>query len=92
MKNGTLSDRKASVTFGIPRSTIQNKMKENHPGKVGRKPVFTEIEEVSTTRVVQMCSWGLPLDMLDLRLLIKSYLTKRGGTVSCFKNNIPEEY
>ena len=38
-----------------------------------------------------MYSRRFPLDMLDLRLPIKSYLTKKGRTVPYFKSNIPVE-
>ena len=66
---------------------IQNKMKYNHLGKEERKPVFADFEkDVFTKRVDHICSWRFPLDMLDLRLLIKSYLTKTGQTVSYFNN------
>ena len=61
-------------------------------GKVGRKPVLTVIEEdVFTTGVEHICSWGFPLDMLDpILLLIKRYLTKRQRTVPYFNNTLVE--
>ena len=61
VKHETLSNRNASTVFGIPRSTSQSKMIQNHIGKVGRWPVLTNIKvEVVPTRVE---FW---LDILDL--------------------------
>ena len=54
LKNGMLSKRKASTVYEIPRSTIQNKMKWNHMGQVGRKPVFTDIDEDVFTTCVEL--------------------------------------
>ena len=45
----------------MPIKKTENKMKQNHMGKVGRKPVLTVIEEdVFTTGVEHICSWGFP--------------------------------
>ena len=44
-------------SYGVPRPPVQNKMKQNHMGKVGRKPVFTVIEDdVFTIGVEHICS------------------------------------
>ena len=67
-----LSERNASTICGIPRSTIQNKMKQKTLGKVELKLVFTDSKHI--------CSCKFPLDMLDLRLLIKGRFTKSGST------------
>ena len=40
-----------------------------------------------------MCScalpYGMPLEFLDIKLIVKSYLSKMGREVKKFKNNIP---
>nr|CAH7727746.1 unnamed protein product [Callosobruchus chinensis] len=36
-----------------------------------------------------MCEYGFPLNELDLRYIVKTYLTRQGRTVQCFCNNVP---
>ena len=40
-------------------------------------------------RIVTMANWGFPVDLFDLRILVKSYLDKRGVNVMRFSNNMP---
>ena len=40
-------------------------------------------------RVKAMCSWGFPLDKLDLCMVVNAYLTKQNQVVNEFANNIP---
>lgn len=42
-----MTQREAEKHFGIPRSTIKNKLKGKHPKSVGRSRVFTESEETA---------------------------------------------
>ena len=57
--------------------------------KQGGQTVLTEDEEkVLVSRVITMGKWGFSLDAMDLRMLVKSYLDRRGVTVKKFKNNV----
>ena len=90
VKAGKISINKASKDFKIPRGTIQNKLKQVHSNPVGRPRVFTPQEEsLLASRVTTMCDWGFPLDKIDLRMIVNSYLLKQNRTVREFTDNIP---
>lgn len=77
----------------IPRRNIINRLKGNGDESV-RKPgyqqVFTEREEaVFEKYVVGMCNFGFPLTTLYLRMVVHTYLSKSGRTVTRLKNNVP---
>ena len=56
VKNNKMSERKASLTFGIPRSTIQNKLNGKHLKNIGGQITFTQHEEeLFAIRVMKMC-------------------------------------
>jgi len=40
-----MSQKLASQVYGIPRGTLQNRIKVTHVSKVGRPPVLSDIEE-----------------------------------------------
>lgn len=60
VQNG-VSKKKASKDFGIPRSTLRDRLKSNEISKptLGRKPVFSSDQEkqiaVATTALTTMC-------------------------------------
>jgi hypothetical protein len=43
--SGEISIRAAAKKYSIPRATINNKQKGSHGSSVGRKRVFTDVEE-----------------------------------------------
>lgn len=89
LKKGT-SARKVAEMFSIPRTTIQRHVKGLQTGKIGRPSVFSLDEEKVITECVALCAdWGFPLTSFDLRLIVKSYLDKRGMQEKRFKNNLP---
>lgn len=58
--------------------------------KQGGQTIFSEEEEKNMIKYINVCAeWGYPLDSVDLRYLVKSYLDKQGRTVLKFKNNFP---
>lgn len=87
---GTLSIREASKRFKIPFGTVYNKYKGKYGRKPGRPTVFTEQEELAILQSAAKCSdWGFPLNLMDVRMMAKYYLDRKGRTVNMFKNNIP---
>lgn len=77
VKNG-MSQAKASTTFNVTRSTLQNHLRKVHTGKVGQPCILFPVEEetiVKTLAEVSKC--GYPLTPLDVKLLIKGYFDKR---------------
>lgn len=85
-----LSHRQASKKYGIPRSTIQIKLKNHHPKKVGRQTVFSASEEECFVQhLMSLADFGFPLGPYDFRMFIKNYLDKQGRTEKRFVNNLP---
>ena len=86
LKNGHLSEWKPVAS--IYWKTIQNKIKNNHHEKVGRAFILSVLgDELFLTCVEQICFWKFLLDMLNLRLMVKNYLNKKGTTNRRFQNN-----
>lgn len=77
----------------ISRSTIKRRLKNSGIDVVkspGHPTVFTKQEEVAfATHLMKVCDFGFPVDELDFRFLIKSYLNKLGKRIKCFKDNMP---
>lgn len=58
--------------------------------RVGRPFVLTEAEENSIVdHMLVVSKWGFPLDMTDLRYMVKAYLDSSEKVVSRFCNNYP---
>lgn len=89
VKNG-MSYRKAEKKFGVPKSSIQRKVKNLQQNPYGRPTVFSQDEE----KVISQClaltaDWGFPLTIFDVRCVVKKYLDKKGVVESRFKDNFP---
>jgi hypothetical protein len=84
------SQRKAAFEYKIPQSTISNILCQKHPRQPGGQTTFTEEEEIVFAKnIATLGDWGFPVDILEIRMLISSYLCERGLQVLKFKNNIP---
>ncbi len=84
----------AAKTYGVPRTTLIFRCKRAEQNLIvsppGRPKVFDgDEEELMVTYVQKMAEWGYPVSVLDLRLLAKSYLDRRGVNDSRFKSNFP---
>jgi len=85
-----MTQREAAAHFGIPRSTIKNKLKGNHSKPVGRSRVFTEAEEKAFEQhLIKLADYGFPVVEADFRITVKNYLDKKGVKINIFKNNLP---
>lgn len=90
IKSRKLSFRAAQERFNIPLGTLYNKLKGKHTNSIGRQTALTNVEESSIVKNAQaLSSWGFPLDIVDIRKLVKYYLAKSGKVVTEFKNNYP---
>ena len=90
VRDGQLTQRRASALYNIPRSTLNNRLKMVHSKKHGHPTVFSEAEEKSLVKFIQTVGdWGFPLTLLDLKFVIKNYLDRAGRHVKCFKTNFP---
>lgn len=90
VRSGEMTQRQAADHFKIPRSTIKNKLKNLFSSSPGHPKVFSQEEELAfASHIDKMCEYGFPLDELDLRYIVKSYLTRQGKSQQCFCNNLP---
>jgi hypothetical protein len=86
---GGLSVRKASLMYGVPRATMQDRISELHSSRQGRPPVLTpEEEEMIVERLKIMADWGFPFNTENLCHFVKQYLDKKGEKTR-FKENLP---
>lgn len=75
LASGRLTQRQLSVQYGIPRSTLKNKLKGKHNKTHGGQTVLGAEEENSFCQyAVAMSTFGLRVDTFDLRCIVKSYL------------------
>ena len=78
IRGGTLSLRRASIFYRIPRETLSNRVRGTHNQKRGHPVLFSDAEEQSLIVYIQTVSdWGFPFTTLDLRIVAKSYLVEK---------------
>ena len=84
-----IGKRVSALAYDVPRSTLQDSVKQTHPASSGGQPVFQPMEErVMAQNIALLADWGFPLDVLDVRMLVKQYLTVRGRYVPRIKENV----
>lgn len=89
IEKGT-THRQAALEFGIPRSTILNKLSGKYNKPVGGQSTFSQEEEAMFEKcVISMSDHGFPVNEADLRHVVKDYLSKIGRTVHRFTDNYP---
>jgi len=81
----------ASKKYKIPRSTLALRVKKKSTfPQSGRPHLLSEAEEtILINHLNAVAFWGFPFDLLDLRLLVKSYLDRKGINETRLKNNLP---
>lgn len=90
IRSGELTQRAAEARYGIPRSTLKNKLKGSHMKKVGRARVFSEEEEKAfENHLIIMSDFGFPMVEIDFRYTVKAYLDKKGMRIDRFHQNLP---
>ena len=82
VKSKKLSIRKASIQYGVPQSTISDKLRVKHPQKP-RKPTALSIEEENylASGLLRCAEWGFPLTVKDLGLVVQSYVSLLGKPI-----------
>lgn len=89
-----MSIRKAAEIYGLCPSTISRNLKKGNyqERKYGKPTVLSaEEEQVLKEGLLLAALWGFPFDRLQLRLVVKAFLDRRGKIVPQFKNNLPGE-
>jgi hypothetical protein len=90
VRGGVKKSWKAAKDFRIPFGTLINKLKDLHPGKPGRRTVFSVEEEASIVSAISaLGDWSFPLTPVEIRLLAKNFLDQQGRVVDRFPNNLP---
>ncbi|CAH2083954.1 unnamed protein product [Euphydryas editha] len=89
-KNATSYD--AEKQFGIPRRTIENRVKNIHSDKPGPRFRLSPEEENKFVKVlIAAGDYGCPLSQLDLKLAVYDYLKKNNKTY-VFNNKLPGDW
>jgi hypothetical protein len=91
IRNDGMPIKEASRRFGIPRSTLQDKVhgRTQDDCMPGPDPVLTRAEEEALTQyIIQMSKIGYPLSRDQLADIVKDLLYK-DGRKNPFKNNKP---
>lgn len=84
-----MSSGEAAERLNIPRRTIENKVKCFHDKKPGCQTSLSYDEEEEIVEQVLVCAdWGMPLDSMDLWLIVKDYLDSADKKVLQFKDNL----
>lgn len=77
----TASVRQAATTFGVPRSTLQDRMAGRKPNKTSKQSMqrLSPEEEESIVRcILQMGAWGWPMTITALETLATTLLNDKG--------------
>ncbi|KAG5864199.1 hypothetical protein JTB14_026625 [Gonioctena quinquepunctata] len=91
--DGTLSIREATRQLSIPFGTLYNRFKGIHGDNPGRPTIFTHDEELAILKSAAKCvNWGFPLSLLDMRMMAKYYIDRKGRTSISVKGNLEEFY
>jgi len=91
IKRKRMTYREAQEVYGIHYSVIYRHVKNKEIKKQGGQTSLSLSEEKLLIDNILLCAeWGFPLDRLDLRLLVKGYLNRRGKKVKRFgRSNMP---
>ncbi|CAH1997887.1 unnamed protein product [Acanthoscelides obtectus] len=89
IRNKRKSLRGASEYYGIPKSTLSEKLVRQKAGKHGAPTKLSEQEEkIFAEGITQFAEWGFPMTRWDIRCLVKDYLNRKGKQITQFKDNM----
>ena len=89
---GGMALRVAEAEFGVPKSTINRKVRGLQRKPQGGQTSFSvEEEEMFVNHLIQLGEWGFPFSSLDLRITVKNYLERSCRVIKKFTNNTPGE-
>lgn len=90
IKKGKKSLRQAAEYYKIPKSTLHDRIKNKTFKKHGGQPrLSSEEEKMIAKGITTFSEWGFPMTRRDIRLLVKSYLDRKGKIIRTFKDNLP---
>lgn len=80
----------AAEYYGIPKSTLHDKVKGKSTQKQGGQiAIPIQEEKMLADGIAQFAEWGFPLTRYNVLCLVKDYLDRKGVTIKVFKNNLP---
>jgi len=89
-KNNRGSLRTIAEKYGVPKSTLERKVKNLNMGKHGGQTMLSAEEEQVLVKCILMCAeWGFPFRMHEIGQIVKSYLDREGRIVQQFHDNTP---
>ncbi|KAA0184225.1 hypothetical protein HAZT_HAZT004487 [Hyalella azteca] len=90
IKDKELSLTKAVKQYGIGKGALFNRVHGKTVLSPGRQTILSQVEEALIVKRTLQCSdYGFPLQPMDLRIIVKSYLDSEGCTVPMFSMNLP---
>ncbi|XP_028167146.1 uncharacterized protein LOC114357630 [Ostrinia furnacalis] len=89
LANPQATIRTVAEKFNISRSVLQRHSTRQMKSQGGQTALTKEEEEHIILNINTCAEWGYPMDVLDLRVLVKSYLDMLGVKHRRFKNNLP---
>ena len=90
VNSGELKLREASRSFNIPYGSLYNHVHKLHSGTSGGQTrLSVAVEQRLVQTIETLGQWKVPVDYIDIRLLVKDYLDRQGICDSRFQNNCP---
>ena len=85
IQSGSMSIRKVAKEYHVLYTSLQNKIKGNHPNKIGGQKRLSDELEIQIVEVSdELTEWKVPLDGVDIRHLVKNYLDAQDVKDSVF--------
>lgn len=84
-----LSIRAVAKKYDIPFSVLQRHNQKKMKLQGGQTALSPEVEERIVQNLNICADWGYPLEVIDLRYIIKMYLDTNNITNKRFINNLP---
>jgi hypothetical protein len=86
VKDKTMSLREAAQHYGVPKTTLIDRLANRYSDKLGHPTELSKEEEaILVERLIILGEWGFPLSSHDLTHLVKNYLDSLGRTTRLWK-------
>lgn len=88
-RRGQITLREAGDIYNIPKSTLQRHSLKKQRRQGGQTALTEQQESTLIELIVLAGEWGYPMEKVDIRLMVKSYLDRRGVRIPKFNGNLP---
>lgn len=90
LRSKKISLRKAARKYDIAKSTLSDRLLNNHRNANGRPTALSkELEESVASRVILLAEWGFPITSEELKTIVHDILQRANVSCDRFKNNMP---